>query len=211
MTDSTIATTEFYLRFNSDKIGTGIHEFCSRSLHETAKQFIDDNDSVSAMKMDFNAAGQLVAATDITPDILSAVSDLLAEDIDRCTEIKKRTSASHEPKTEFYIRCHNGQYGISIHESPCYSLSEALGRFVDDEDSVSVLKLTMNSLGRLTAASDFTGDVLFDLKTGIDDGEYETCPHPVVQDEFDAWQQNHNRIAEEQAEHERIESALLHV
>ena len=210
-TTTTLAATEFHVRFNSEKTGTGIHESPSRSLREAAGQFVEDKDSVSAMKMEFNDRGRLVAAIDISEDILPEVFDLLAEDIHRCTDIKKRTSASYEPKTEFYIRCHNSQYGVSTYESPCDSLSEALGRFIDDEDSISVLKLTINSYGRLTAASDFTEDVLFDLQTGIADGEYETCPHPMVQDEFDVWRQNHDRTVEEQAEHECIESALLHV
>ena len=211
MTDHTLVTTEFHVRFNSETIGTGIHQSPSWSPGEAARQFVEDKDSISAMKMEFNAEGRLVSSADITEEILPEVLDILAEDVHRCTDIKKRTNASYEPKTEFYIRCHNSEYGVSTYESPCDSLSEAIGQFIDDEDSVSVLKLTTNSFGRLASASDFTEDLLFDLRESIANGEYETCPHSMVQDSFDTWQQANNLATKEQEEHDRVERSMLHV
>jgi hypothetical protein len=40
---------------------------------------------------------------------------------------------------------------------------------------------------------------------------FKACPHPIVEDVFDDLMEEARQAAEEDAEHERIESAMLHI
>lgn len=112
------------------------------------------------------------------------------------------------PKTEIYIRF-DGDMGAGLHETPAASLEEAAGRFVEDADNRSVMALRFQDDGRLMASLDVTDKVMGILHGWIAEGRFEECPHPMLADAHDAWRAEDERLAREDAEHERIERAML--
>lgn len=114
-------------------------------------------------------------------------------------------------RTEIYVRFQSEKYGNGIFEGACQSIEEAAGQFVEDADSVSAMRITLNDAGRMIAGEDVTDEVVEHLKQLISDDTYTICPHPIVEDFFNEWQAEAEREAEDQAEHERIESAMIHI
>lgn len=114
-------------------------------------------------------------------------------------------------KTEIYVRFQTETYGVGIFESACQSIEEAAGQFVQDADSVSAMRITFDDAGRMIAGEDVTDEVIGHLKDLINDDTYSICPHPIVKNHFNEWQEEAEREAEERAEHERIESAMIHI
>jgi len=114
-------------------------------------------------------------------------------------------------KTEFYVRFHSEKYGAGIFESPCQDIQEAAGQFTEDEDAVSAMKITLDDKGRLISAEDVTEEVLETIRDLIEADAYTRCPHPMLEDYYTAWEEACERGAQEQREHERIESAMIHM
>jgi hypothetical protein len=78
MTDT--VKIEYYVRFESEKYGSGIFEAPAPSLEEAAGQFVEDTDSVSAMKMSFDAKGRITAAEDVTDAVINHLKELIDDD-----------------------------------------------------------------------------------------------------------------------------------
>lgn len=113
-------------------------------------------------------------------------------------------------RIEIYCRFASDK-GCGLHETPSRSLEEAACQFTEDADIVSALAMSFDEAGRLTAAEDVTSDVLAVIRANIQNGVYETCPHPIFDAEFETYSQERDaeNLAEE--EHRTIEGAMLHI
>ena len=115
-------------------------------------------------------------------------------------------------RVEIYVRFLDPRTGnAGVFESPCASIAEAAGQFAEDPDCVSAMAVGISPEGRPVAMSDATDQVREALLDMIREGRFESCPHPIVEDQFDDLVEEARREAEEQAEHERIERAMLHI
>jgi len=114
-------------------------------------------------------------------------------------------------KTEIYVRFSSEKHGHGVFEAPAQTIEEAAGQFTEDADSISAVKMIIDEHGRMIFAQDVTGEVLDTLRQLIDDDTFTVSPHHLVQDHFDEWEQNAERQAQEQADHERAESQMINV
>lgn len=115
-------------------------------------------------------------------------------------------------RIEIYVRFIDRRTGSAgVFESPCDSAAEAAERFSEDPDCVSAMAVGISPEGRPVAMSDATDQVREALLKMIWEGRFEACPHPIVEDKFDDLMEEARQAAEEDAEHERIERAMLHI
>lgn len=115
-------------------------------------------------------------------------------------------------RIEIYVRFLDPRSGnAGVFESPFDSVAEAAGQFAEDPDCVSAMRVAISPDGRPVAMSDATDLVREALIEMIREERFETCPHPIVEDVFDDLMEEARQAAEEDAEHERIESAMLHI
>jgi hypothetical protein len=115
-------------------------------------------------------------------------------------------------RIEIYVRFLDPRSGrAGVFETPCDSVAEAAGQFAQDPDCVSAMKVGISAKGRPVAMSDATDQVKAALIEMVREGRFEACPHPIVEDVFDDLMEEARQAAEEDAEHERIESAMLHI
>ena len=113
-------------------------------------------------------------------------------------------------RVEIYVRFLDPRTGRGgVFESPFDSVAEAAGQFADDPDCVSAMAVAISPEGRPVAMSDATGRVREALLEMIREGRFESCPHRIVEDRLDDLMEEARRAAEEDAEHERIERAML--
>lgn len=121
------------------------------------------------------------------------------------------TSQTPIDRIEIYVRFVDRRTGqAGVFETPCMSVIEAAGKFIEDPDSVSAMKVAISAQGRPLAMSDATDEVRSALIALIGAGDHETCPHPIVEDVFDDLIEEIRRAAQEDEEHERIERSMLH-
>jgi hypothetical protein len=114
-------------------------------------------------------------------------------------------------RIEIYVRFLDKRSGCAgVFETPCDSIAEAAAKFAEDPDCVSAMSVGISPGGRAVAMSDATDQVRAALIAMIEAGEFETCPHAIVADVFDTLTEEARQAAEEEADHERIESAMLH-
>lgn len=117
--------------------------------------------------------------------------------------------ASHA-RNEIYVRFYSAKLEIhGMHEAPCASIEEAAGQFVEDDDCISATRMSFDATGRVTGAEDVTAEVIEKLQELIEADTYTRSPHPMVEDFYLSWEREAEAAAEEQREHERIETALL--
>jgi hypothetical protein len=115
-------------------------------------------------------------------------------------------------RIEIYVRFLDPRSGnAGVFESPFDSVAEAAEQFAEDPDCVSAMRVAISPKGRPVAMSDATDLVREALIEMIREERFETCPHPIVEDVFDDLMEEARQAAEEDAEHERIESAMLHI
>lgn len=115
-------------------------------------------------------------------------------------------------RIEFYVRFVDPRTGKGgIFETALDSVREAAGQFAEDQDAVSAMKVAISPEGRPVAMSDATDEVRAELINMVSEGLYESCPHPIIENEFDDLIAEMEREAHEEAEHIRIERAMLHI
>lgn len=120
----------------------------------------------------------------------------------------------HPPvdRIEYYVRFVSKRTGTAgVFEPALESAREAAGQFADDPDAVSAMKVAISPKGRPVAMSDATDEVRAELINMVSEGLYESCPHPIIENEFDDLIAEMEREAHEEAEHIRIERAMLHI
>ncbi len=114
-------------------------------------------------------------------------------------------------KTEYFLKFQCPQYGSGIHEKPSENTKDAAMALSEDHDIVSVLEITSDMSGAIVDMRDATKDVLVGLTHLIEEGIFEDFPHPLVAQEFNAWLQAARAEDEIERDHQRIESAMLHI
>lgn len=115
-------------------------------------------------------------------------------------------------RIEFYVRFIDPRTGKGgVFETALDSAREAAGQFVEDHDAVSAMKVAISPEGRPVAMSDATDEVRAELIKMVSEGLHETCPHPIIENEFDDLIAEMEREAREEEEHIRIERAMLHI
>jgi len=115
-------------------------------------------------------------------------------------------------RVEIYVRFLDPRSGNpGVFETPCASVKEAASRFAEDPDCVSAMAVAISPEGRPVAMSDATDRVRETLLELIREGRFESCPHRIVEDRFDDQMEEARQAAEEDAEHERIERAMLNI
>jgi hypothetical protein len=113
---------------------------------------------------------------------------------------------------EFYVRFVDPRTGKpGIYESVFESAREAAGQFAEDDDAVSAMKVAISPEGRPVAMSDATNEVRAELIKMVSEGLYESCPHPIIENEFDDLIAEMEQEAREEEEHIRIERAMIHI
>jgi hypothetical protein len=91
------------------------------------------------------------------------------------------------PRVEIYVRFQTPTGQTGIYESPCATTEEAAGLFVDDDDIVSASMMAICPKGMIESVEDITVDVINVLQDRIDNGDFEKCPHPFMEDAFKTW------------------------
>ena len=92
-------------------------------------------------------------------------------------------------KTEFHVRHANKLKGsIGVFSGSFAHLNGAVNAFVNDHDSKSAIELKINDSEELISVRDVTDQVVAELCRRISNDLYQECPHPLVKQEFDAWQ-----------------------
>jgi len=115
-------------------------------------------------------------------------------------------------RIEIYVRFLDTRTGSAgVFETPCDSIAEAAHKFAEDPDCVSAMAVGISPEGRPVAMSDATDQVREALLDLIREGRFESCPHRIVEDLFDDLIEEARRDAEEDADHERIERAMLNI
>jgi hypothetical protein len=76
----TATKSEIYVRFESDKHGIGMFESPCNSIEEAAGQFAEDHDSVSATAHEFDAAGRMIMAVDVTEQVIDHLRGMIRDD-----------------------------------------------------------------------------------------------------------------------------------
>jgi len=115
-------------------------------------------------------------------------------------------------RIEIYVRFVDPRTrNAGMFETPCDSIAEAAHKFADDPDCVSAMVVGISAEGRPVAMSDATDQVREALIGMISVGQFESCPHPIVDDAYEDLMEEARQAAEEEADHERVESAMLHI
>lgn len=91
------------------------------------------------------------------------------------------------PRTEIYVRFHTDDNKTGMYETPCATAKEAADLFIDDDDITSASLMAIGPEGQVESVIDMTGDVLDVLRVGIEEGKFETCPHPLVEEDYQKW------------------------
>lgn len=112
---------------------------------------------------------------------------------------------------EIYVRFATVEGVHGMFERPFESIEDAAQQFADDKDCVGAVKMGFSAAGRVIGMKDVTDAVRDTLLERCRNAEFDTCPHPIVSDEFDGILREIEREAEEDAEHERIERAMLNI
>lgn len=128
------------------------------------------------------------------------------------------SSQSPSPSTEIYIRfvttLKDGTKEAGVLEAPVSSIQEAAGSFVDDDDCVSAFELTIDDVGCITSVLDRTNEVREHLINEVRYGSFDLeapCPHPIIEDVFDGLVADAKEEIEAERDHERTESAMIHI
>lgn len=109
-------------------------------------------------------------------------------------------------RIEYYVRFVDRKTGdAGVIETAAGSAREAAGLFAEFDETVSAMKVGIGPDGRAVAMSDATDEVLEALIQLVADGRYETCPHPMIQAEFEEMEQN----ARDAEDHIWAERAML--
>lgn len=115
-------------------------------------------------------------------------------------------------QVEYYVRfVSKGTGTAGIFETALSSAREAASQFVDDPDAVSAMKVAISPKGRPVAMSDATDEVREALIEMVWEGDYESCPHPMIEDVFDEIIAEKEQNARDEEEHIRIERAMLQI
>ena len=72
--------TEIYVRFESEKHGSGLFENPCQSVEEAAGQFAEDRDSVSALAVEIGPKGRMVLSRDVTDQVIEHLKEMIRED-----------------------------------------------------------------------------------------------------------------------------------
>jgi hypothetical protein len=120
----------------------------------------------------------------------------------------------HPPvdRIEYYVRGVSKRTGTAgVFEPALESAREAAGQFADDPDAVSAMKVAISPKGRPVAMSDATDEVREALIEMVWEGDYESCPHPMIEDVFDEIIAEKEQNARDEEDHIRIERAMLQI
>ncbi len=72
--------TEIYVRFSSEKFGTGMFESPCQNIEEAAGQFTEDPDCVSACAFEIDPKGRVISARDVTEGVIEHLKEMIRDD-----------------------------------------------------------------------------------------------------------------------------------
>lgn len=115
-------------------------------------------------------------------------------------------------QVEYYVRFVDKKTGqAGIYETAFSSARGAADQFADDPDAVSAMKVAISPEGRPVAMSDATDEVREALIEMVWEGDYEICPHPMIDNVFDEIIAEMEQNARDEEDHIRIERAMLQI
>lgn len=115
-------------------------------------------------------------------------------------------------RIEYYVRFVDAKTGqAGVFEPALESAREAAGEFSESSDAVSAMKVAISPEGRPVAMSDATDEVREALIEMVWEGDYKSCPHPMIEDVFDEIIAEKEQNARDEEDHIRIERAMLQI